>query len=158
MSTNPISPNFAAPAVVPSNAPAALASAAPVVPIPGAPKPIVTFEDFAKLDLRIARVVHAENHPKADRLFKLQLDDGSGTPRQICAGIRDFYKAEDLIGRLIVVVANLAPRVIRGEESRGMLLAASDVPKDAAASDPNVVRRVIVLKPDGDIQPGAIVS
>lgn len=118
------------------------------------PKPQITFEDFAKVDLRVAKVIHAENHPGADRLFKLQLDDGSGTPRQICAGIRGAYQASDLIGRSIIIVANLAPRVIRGEESRGMLLAASSAPKDAG--DPN--RRVVILMPASDIEPGAIVS
>jgi len=116
----------------------------------------VTFEDFAKLDLRVARVVKAENHPSADRLLKLQLDDGSGQARQICAGIRANYPPEDLVGKLIVIVANLAPRTIRGEESRGMLLAASDIPKDAA--EPGAPRRVVVLAPSGDVQPGATVS
>ncbi|MDX2117600.1 MAG: methionine--tRNA ligase subunit beta [Planctomycetota bacterium] len=120
------------------------------------PKPTITFDDFAKVDLRVAKVVHAENHPSADRLFKLQLDDGSGTPRQICAGIRGHYTAEELVGQLIIIVANLAPRVIRGEESRGMLLAASDAPKDA--SNPDAPRKVIVLGPKADIAPGAIVS
>ncbi|MBL0869012.1 MAG: methionine--tRNA ligase subunit beta [Phycisphaerales bacterium] len=133
-------------------------NAAAPAPAPDGPKPVIPFEDFAKVDLRVAKILHAENHPKADRLFKLQLDDGSGTPRQICAGIRDYYKAEDLVGRLIIIVANLAPRVIRGEESRGMLLAASDLPKDAAAADPNAVRKVIILKPEADIAPGSIVS
>jgi methionyl-tRNA synthetase len=117
-------------------------------------KPQITFDEFAKVDLRVARVVKAENHPSADKLFKLQLDDGSGTPRQICAGIRGFYQAEELVGKLIVIVANLAPRVIRGEESRGMLLAASSAPKDAGAAD----RKVVVLSPLSDIGPGAIVS
>jgi tRNA-binding protein len=121
-------------------------------------KPQITFEDFAKVDLRVARVVQAELHPSADKLLKLQLDDGSGTPRQICAGIRAQYKPEDLVGKLIVIVANLAPRVIRGEESRGMLLAASDAPKDAAAADPSVVRNVVILQPSSDIAPGSIVS
>ena len=142
-----------APSPVPPPAPASPA-AAPAAP--GGPKPIVAFEDFAKLDLRVARVVAAENHPKADRLLRLQVDDGSGTSRQICAGIKEQYTPEQLVGKLIVIVANLAPRVIRGEESRGMLLAASDVPKDAAA--PDTVRKVIVLAPQGDIAPGAIVS
>ncbi|HZW06317.1 MAG TPA: methionine--tRNA ligase subunit beta [Phycisphaerales bacterium] len=131
---------------------------APAVPTPGGPKPVIAFDDFAKIDLRVAKIVHAENHPKADKLFKLQLDDGSGTSRQICAGIREAYKAEDLVGRLIVIVANLAPRMLRGEESRGMLLAASDAPKEAAAADPTVQRRVILLRPDADIAPGSIVS
>ena len=120
------------------------------------PKPAITFDDFAKVDLRVAKVLQAEHHPSADRLFKLQLDDGSGTPRQICAGIRGHYTAEELVGQLIIIVANLAPRVIRGEESRGMLLAASDAPKDA--SNPDAPRKVIVLGPKADITPGSIVS
>jgi methionyl-tRNA synthetase len=142
-----------APAATPASAPAQ-----PVAPTPGGPKPIIAFDDFAKIDLRVAKIVHAENHPKADKLFKLQLDDGSGTPRQICAGIREAYKAEELVGRLIIIVANLAPRMLRGEESRGMLLAASDAPKEAAAADPTVVRRVVLLRPDVDIAPGSVVS
>ncbi|MGH7132287.1 MAG: hypothetical protein ACREJO_10120 [Phycisphaerales bacterium] len=136
--------------------PAAPAPPAAAAPAPGALKPTIAFEEFAKLDLRVARVVSAENHPKADRLLKLQVDDGSGTPRQICAGIKEQYAAEQMAGRLIIIVANLAPRIIRGEESRGMLLAASDVPKDAAA--PDTVRKVIVLRPDAEIAPGSIVS
>lgn len=137
-----------------------MADAAPTpapAPAPGKPepKPQITFDDFARVDLRVARIVKSENHPSADRLFKLQLDDGSGTPRQICAGIRGAYQAEELVGRLIVIVANLAPRVIRGEESRGMLLAASDAPKDG---DPGQVRRVVLLSPAADIPPGSIVS
>jgi len=118
------------------------------------PKPTITFDEFAKVDLRVAKIVHAENHPSADRLFKLQLDDGSGTPRQICAGIRGHYTPEQLVGRSIIIVANLAPRVIRGEESRGMLLAASSAPKDAGDAN----RQVVILMPASDIAPGAIVS
>ena len=115
-------------------------------------KPEITFDDFAKIDLRIAKIVHAEPHPDADRLLKLQLDDGSGTPRQICAGVREQYNPEDLIGKLIVIVANLAPRKIRGEESKGMLLAASNATK---GSDD---RSVVLLTPMSDIEPGSVVS
>jgi methionyl-tRNA synthetase len=127
-------------------------------PAPSKPeaKPQITFDDFARVDLRVARVVKAENHPAADKLLKLQVDDGSGTPRQICAGIRGAYTAEQMVGKLIIIVANLAPRVIRGEESRGMLLAASDMPKDAPAA--GAERKVIVLTTMADIAPGAIVS
>jgi len=117
---------------------------------------MIAFEDFAKVDLRIAKVVHAEPHPNADRLLKLQLDDGSGAPRQICAGIKGYYTPEQLIGRHIVIVANLEPRTIRGEESRGMLLAASDAPKDPAT--PSSERNVVVLMPMSDIAPGSVVS
>jgi methionine--tRNA ligase beta chain len=139
----------------PSNPPAA----APSGPTPPAapagepqPKPTITFEEFAKVDLRIAKVVACVPHPSADRLWKLTLDDGSGTPRQICAGIKEHYTPEQLVGTSIVIVANLAPRVIRGEESRGMLLAASNASKDA----PN--RKVIVLSPRSEIEPGSVVS
>ena len=115
-------------------------------------KPEITFDEFAKVDLRVAKIVEAENHPDADRLLRLQLDDGSGTPRQICAGIKGHYEAADLVGKHIVIVANLAPRKIRGEESRGMLIAASDASKGAEE------RNVVVLTPMGDIAPGSIVS
>jgi len=137
--------------------PAAVPAAAPVAPKAGPePKPQITFEEFAKVDLRVAKIITAENHPKADKLFKLQLDDGSGTPRQICAGIREHYTAEQLVGRSIIIVANLAPRMLRGEESRGMLLAASSVPKDAAS--PETPRTVVLLSTATEIAPGAIVG
>lgn len=143
----------------PTPPPAPSTPPAPPAPSPapaGSSKPEIAFDEFAKVDLRVARVIQAENHPSADRLLKLQLDDGSGTPRQICAGIKGHYTPEQLVGRLIIIVANLAPRKIRGEESRGMLLAASDMPKDAA--QPEAERKVIVLRPDADIAPGSIVS
>lgn len=145
----PAAPASPAPSATPASAPA---------PTGGLPsgKPEIPFDDFAKVDLRVARIVKAENHPQADKLLKLQLDDGSGTPRQICAGIKGHYQPEALVGRLIIVVANLQPRKIRGEESRGMLLAASDLPKDAAS--PSAERKVILLRPDADIAPGSIVS
>lgn len=118
-------------------------------------KPQITFEEFARADLRVATVISCEPHPSADRLWKLQLNDGSGQPRQICAGIRGYYTPDQLVGRSIIIVANLAPRVIRGEESRGMLLAASDAPKDGA---PGAQRNVVILAPISEIPPGSIVS
>ena len=118
----------------------------------GGGKPEIAFEDFAKADLRVARIVEAEDHPNADRLLKLELDDGSGEPRQICAGIKGHYEAGELVGKHIVIVANLAPRKIRGEESRGMLLAASDAAKGSEE------RSVVLLTPMGEIGPGAVVS
>jgi len=118
-------------------------------------KPLIAFDEFAKVDLRVAKILSCVPHPSADRLWKLQVDDGSGTPRQICAGIREHYTPEQLVGMSIIIVANLQPRVIRGEESRGMLLAASNVPKDGAT---DTVRRVVVLTPASGIEPGSIVS
>lgn len=117
----------------------------------------IAFEDFAKIDLRVARITQAEFHPNADRLLKLQIDDGSGEPRQICAGIRHHYAPEQLVGKLIVVVANLAARTIRGEESRGMLLAASSVTKEEE-SEGAVERDVVLLTPMSDVPPGSVVS
>ncbi len=159
--TNPTTP-AATPTATPAPAATPTPTPAPTptptaTPSPSTGKPTVTFEEFAKLDLRVARVVKAEDHPKADKLLRLQVDDGSGTPRQICAGIKGAYTPDQLVGKLIVIVANLAPRVIRGEESRGMLLAASDVPKDAAEAS-GAERKVIVLTPAGEIGPGSIVS
>jgi len=115
-------------------------------------KPEIVFEDFARVDLRVAKVLEAADHPNADKLLMLKLDDGSGTPRQICAGVKAFYKPEDLVGKSIVIVANLAPRQLRGQESRGMLLAGSDAAKGAEE------RVVALLSPLADLPPGSIVS
>jgi methionyl-tRNA synthetase len=108
---------------------------------------IIQFDDFAKLDLRVARVVEAVEHPNADKLFLLKIDLGS-EQRQLCAGLRAHYTAEQLVGKSIVVIANLAPRKMRGEVSQGMLLAASDDGKD----------QVILIGVDGDIAPGSRVG
>jgi methionyl-tRNA synthetase len=86
----------------------------------------ISYDDFAKLDLRVATVIDCKPHPNADKLLLLQIDLGGEQRRQICAGIRQHYAPEQLIGKQIVVVANLAPRQMRGEVSQGMLLAASD--------------------------------
>ncbi len=107
----------------------------------------IQFDDFAKLDLRIATVVSAEPHPNADKLLVLKLDVG-GQPRQIVAGIRGHYEPATLVGRQIVIVANLAPRVMRGIESQGMLLAASNADKSVLS----------VVSPDRAIDSGSRVS
>ncbi|QDU34625.1 Methionine--tRNA ligase [Poriferisphaera corsica] len=112
-------------------------------------KPEITFDDFMKIDLRVATILEAELHPNADRLIKLQIDLGE-EKRQICAGIKGHYEPEELVGKQIIVVANLAPRKIRGEESNGMLLAAS------AGDDDD--RSVILLTPGKPIAPGSSVG
>lgn len=86
---------------------------------------MATIEDFLKLEFKIAQIKEAKNHPNADRLFVLKVDLG-GEERQLVAGIRSTYTAEQLVGKRVVVVANLEPAVLRGEESQGMLLAATD--------------------------------
>jgi methionyl-tRNA synthetase len=84
----------------------------------------ITIDDFIKVDLRVAQILVAERVPKADKLLRLEVDLGY-EKRQILAGIAQYYEPEKLIGRKIVIVANLAPRKMRGLESNGMLLAAS---------------------------------
>ena len=85
----------------------------------------IDITDFAKIDLRVGEVKTAERIPKADKLLLITVDIGEDKPRQILAGIAQYYEPEKLIGRKIVVVANLKPRKLRGYESQGMLLAAS---------------------------------
>jgi methionyl-tRNA synthetase len=109
-------------------APAA-ASAASTAQASAAPETVVepqfiTIDDFAKVELRVAQILVAERIPKADKLLRLEVDLGY-EKRQILAGIAQYYEPEKLIGRKIVIVANLAPRKMRGLESNGMLLAAS---------------------------------
>ena len=113
-------------------------------------KPEISFEDFSKLDLRVATVTEAVAHPNADRLLLIQLDDGSGSPRQICAGIKAWYEPESLVGRQVVIVANLAPRKLRGEMSEGMIL--------AATSDDGGEETVVLVALDRPIATGSSVS
>ncbi len=87
--------------------------------------PIIEYDDFAKLDLRVGVVEQVEDHPNADKLYVLQVDLGT-EKRQILAGLRESVPAADLLGKRVVVIANLAPRKIRGLESQGMILAAED--------------------------------
>jgi methionine--tRNA ligase beta chain len=84
----------------------------------------IAIDDFKKIELKVATIKAAEPHPNADKLMVLQIDLGT-EQRQICAGIRSHYTPEELVGKQIVVVANLATAKLRGMESQGMLLAAS---------------------------------
>ncbi len=93
--------------------------------MPAPPGQIITIDDFVKIELRAATVLAAEKVPKADKLLRLIVDLGEPQPRQILAGIAQHYSPEEVVGRKIIVVANLAPRKLRGLESNGMLLAAS---------------------------------
>ncbi|MGB1662174.1 MAG: methionine--tRNA ligase subunit beta [Planctomycetota bacterium] len=105
----------------------------------------ITFDDFTKVELRTAKVLEVEPHPKADRLWLLKIDGGD-EQRQIVAGVRSHYTADELLGKTIVVVWNLQPATIRGVESKGMLL---------AVQDGEVVR---LLGPDGKVSPGCRVG
>jgi len=108
-------------------------------------KPEISYGDFSKLDLRVATVVSAREHPNADKLLLLEIDVGD-RQKQIVAGIRGHYRPEELVGRQIIVVSNLEEVVLRGEESQGMLLAAADG------------EEIVLLKPDRECQPGAAIK
>jgi methionyl-tRNA synthetase len=94
----------------------------------------IGIDDFAKVDLRVAKVTACEPIPKAKKLLKLTLDDGTGTPRTVASGIAKWYKPEDLTGKNVIVVSNLKPAVLCGVESNGMILAA-----DAGEDDVKVI-------------------
>lgn len=110
-------------------------------------KPEITIDDFAKCDFRIAKIAHAESVPEAKKLIKLTLDLG-GETRQVFAGIKSAFEPEDLIGKLTVMVANLAPRKMRFGLSEGMVLVASGKDKDG----------LFLLEPEDGAEPGMQVS
>lgn len=106
---------------------------------------MVSFQDFKKLDIRIARIKEVKDHPNADKLYVINIETGEGD-RQIVAGIKNYYKVEELIQKKIVVITNLEPATIRGIESSAMLLAAHD--DDA----------LTLLIPEKDIEVGSKIS
>ena len=89
-------------------------------------KPVIDFSDFEKLDIRVGHVKHCEKVKKANKLLKFTLDDGSGVDRTIVSGIAKYYEPEELIGRDVLFIANLAPRKLMGIESQGMILSAEN--------------------------------
>jgi methionyl-tRNA synthetase len=109
-------------------------------------KPHISYDDFEKLDLRVGKVIAAEKVPKADKLLNLTVDLGF-EQRTILSGIAEYYKPEELVGKLVTVVANLAPRKIRGIESQGMLLMAG-----------NDFGKLYSVGPEQDIEPGSVVK
>jgi methionyl-tRNA synthetase len=106
----------------------------------------VTFDYFKGIDLRVAEIKACDDVPGADRLYRLTID--AGEERQIVAGIKEYYGKEELVGKKIIIVANLEPRTLKGVTSHGMLLAAS-------APDKSVV---VLITPDKDIPNGSSVS
>ena len=107
---------------------------------------MIAIEDFRKVELKIGRVLEASDHPNADRLLVLKVDVGEELPRQIVAGIKAHYAADQLVGKSVIVVSNLQPATLRGVESQGMVL--------ACTSGANV----IVMTPDREAMPGSPVS
>ena len=106
----------------------------------------ISIDDFARVELRVGTIRKAEAHPNADRLVVLAVDLGEEQERQLVAGIRKSYEPDALVGKQVVVVANLKPAMLRGVESRGMILAASD---DSG---------IHVLAPDAATKPGSKVK
>ncbi|MCX5686788.1 MAG: hypothetical protein NTW09_04970 [Candidatus Omnitrophica bacterium] len=106
---------------------------------------MATYEDFKKLEFKIARIKEVNDHPNADRLYVIVVEVGDKT-KQIIAGIKPSYKKEDLIGREVVLVDNLDPAMLRGVESQGMILAASDEKGHS------------VVMPDREVTLGSIVK
>ena len=104
----------------------------------------IDYDTFASVDLRIGRVVAVDDHPNADRLYVVRISEGDGNERTVCAGLKEHYKKNQLMDSLVVFVANLEPRKLRGVMSEGMLLAADD--------GHGAVR---LLRPDGNISPGS---
>ena len=110
---------------------------------------IVTFEDWSKLDLRVAQIKKVEDIEGADKLYKIEINVGKEIGKRIiCAGLKPYYSKEDLIGKKIIYFSNLAPRKMRGIDSQGMLLAAST--KDH--------EKVILITPEADIGLGSRIS
>ena len=110
-------------------------------------KPTIAFDDFEKIDIRVGVVKACEKVKKADKLLKFTIDDGSGQERTIVSGIAKYYKPEDLVGRRVCFVANLAPRKLKGIESQGMILSAEDF--DGSIS---------VITTSADVKPGSQVG
>jgi len=106
----------------------------------------IEFEDFQKLDLRVGTVKEVEKHPEADRLLLVRVDTGEPELRQVVAGIAEFYAPDELIGKQVVVVANLKPRKLRKQVSHGMILAVKSGDK------------LQLLTPSGEVEPGSKVS
>ncbi len=106
---------------------------------------MVKFEQFKELELKVAKVLEAERVENSGKLLKLKIDLGEENLRQLVAGIGKVYSPEEIIGREIIVVANLEPRMLVGLESQGMLLAASD-------------EGPVLLRPDREVPPGSSVS
>jgi methionyl-tRNA synthetase len=133
------------PAANPAATGAGQPAAAPAPAQSGTAPATIVYDDFAKVQLRVATIVEAQPVEKSKKLMRLQIDLGTER-RQILAGIKEHYTAEQLVGRQIVVVVNLAPReVMKGEVSNGMLLAASDLGTG----------KVILLAPSEAVAPGS---
>ena len=104
---------------------------------------MISMQEFQNVELKVAKVLSVEDHPNADKLVVVRADVGEEQPRTLVAGLKGHYEKDDLVGKLVVVVANLQPAKLRGVESNGMLLAAQDG------------EQVVVLTLDRPVSPGS---
>ena len=122
----------------------------PAAPLPPPPPPAapstITIDDFKKVVLKVGKVLEASAHTNANKLLVLKVDLGNGEVRQVVSGIKQWYAPEQLVGKSVVLVANLQPAQLRGVESQGMVLAAT-------SGD-----QVILLSPEKEAAPGSKVS
>ena len=107
-------------------------------------KPEITYDDFLKLDLRVAKVIAAQEIEGADKLLKITLDVGELGERIVAAGIKQWYSPEEMVGKTVTYLANLAPRKLRGVVSQGMIIAAGD-------------ETAILIVPQNDSKPGTVI-
>jgi methionyl-tRNA synthetase len=108
------------------------------------PEGTISFDEFKKMELRVGRITEVREHPNADKLYVIQIDVGGRTV-QTCAGLKGYYSAEELQGKLVACVCNLAPAVLRGERSEAMMLAAQ------------AGEKVVLLAPESDIAVGSTI-
>ena len=107
---------------------------------------IVSFNDWSKLDLRVGKIIRVEDIEGADKLYKLMIDVGSEIgKRTVCAGLKPYFSKEELKGKRLILFVNLEPRIMRGIESQGMILA-------AVSDDESKIR---LIQPDGEIEIGS---
>lgn len=103
----------------------------------------ISFDEFKRIDVRIARIASVQAHPNAEKLYIIKLDVGPEGERQTCAGLKPYYRPEELVGKLVAVILNLAPAKVRGEISETMMLAGQEGPV------------VAVLSPEKPLAPGS---
>jgi methionyl-tRNA synthetase len=108
---------------------------------------MITYDDFAKLEFKVGKILEATDHPNADKLLVLKVDVGDKS-LQMIAGVKGFYAPQDLIGKYVAVLANLEPRPLRGVESQGMVLAASTADKT----------QLCFVVPDKEIAVGSVIK
>jgi methionyl-tRNA synthetase len=136
--------------------------AIPATPVPKQPPadPKITIDDFAKVQIKMGKILAAERIEGSDKLLKLSVDLGEAAPRTICSGIAQYYSPEDMIGKMVPVITNLAPRKMRGIESNGMVLFGIDetvIPGvDGAESKPGHVP--VMLNSVKEVPPGSPVA